>query len=748
MQYTPWLKWGLLGGLLIIPFIPFIVASGGFFPNLFFPFITGKNFTFRILVEVLLLLYVLMAFKEPKYRPRGAPLFWTMLAFVAWMGAATVLSIDPIKSFWSNFERMDGYIALLHYFALFVIAGTVLTAEKWWERFFQTSVAASAIMGCYALLQLFGILAISSQSGPRVDTTFGNATYLAVYMLIHVFLTLFLVVRILGNEEVRRHSTTLLTLYGIAIALQVLALYFTETRGAVLGLIGGLIIAALYIAWRGRAPQWRVLRRWSLGMLGLIVLLIGGFFAARNTQLVSYSNTLERLASISLEDPTTQSRFTIWNMAYQGAQERPLFGWGQENFSFVFNKHYVPSMYNQEQWFDRAHNQFLDWLVAGGFPAFLLYLALFVLAAWAIFRSEELSVPEQAALLGLLAGYAFNNLFVFDNVISAAYFYLILAFVWGLTSKGVPRFMFLSKPADDKLLAVVAPVAAVVILGGAWMLNAPGLARAQVLIDALQTTTQTGTAKDPSENVAAFKLALVYGSLGRQETVEQLFQFASNTIAPSTAASPELKQEVYALAYQEGQALLKERPKDARIDLFMAVFLSQFGKYDEALTYLEKALAESPKKQQILFQVASLSLAMGNADRAVESAKTAFDLAPGYADARALYAAVLYYTGQGAEADQLLKDGFGSVLVDNDRLLQTYVSLKMYDRIVGIWKVRVEKNPNDTQVHLGLASAYFQSGDNKNAIAELEKVSTLNASLAPQMQSIITQIQNGSLKPQ
>lgn len=748
MQYTTYLRWGLLGGLLLIPFIPFIVATGSFFPNLFFPFITGKNFTFRILVEVILLLYVLLALKEPKYRPRGAPLLWTMLAFVAWMGVATIFSVDPIKSFWSNFERMEGYLTLLHYFALFVIAGAVLTAEKWWERFFQTSVAASAVMGCYALLQLFGILAISSQSGPRVDTTFGNATYLAVYMLIHVFLTLFLIAGILGDEQVRRRSTTLLTLYGVALALQGLALYYTETRGALLGLLGGLIVAALYIAWRGRAPKWRELRRWSLGTLGVLALLIGGFFAVRNTSLVSHSNTLERLASISLEDPTTQSRFTIWNMALQGAQERPLLGWGQENFSFVFNKHYVPSMYNQEQWFDRAHNQFLDWLVAGGFPAFLLYLALFVLAAFAIVRSEELSVPQQAALLGLLAGYGFNNLFVFDNLISAAYFYLVLAFVWGQGGKRVPRFMFLSKPADNKLLAVVAPVVAVVMLGGAWMLNAPGLARAQVLIDALQTATHTGVAKDPAENVAAFKSALLLGDLGKQETVEQLFQFASNAIAPSTAASPELKQEVYTLANLEGQALLKERPTDSRINLFMAVFLSQFGKYDEALTYLEKALAESPQKQQILFQVASLSLARGQADRAVESAKMAFELAPGYTEARALYAAVLYYTGQSAQADQLLTDGFGTVLVDNDRLLQTYASLKMYDRIIGIWKVRVEKSPNDAQVHLGLASAYFQSGDNKNAITELEKVSALNASLAPQMQSIITQIQNGSLKPQ
>lgn len=751
--YTTYLRWGLLGGFALIPFIPFIVAAQGaflnfFIPDLFFPFITGKNFTFRFIVEALLLLYVLLALKEPKYRPRTAPLFWTMCAFVAWMAVATIFSIDPIKSFWSNFERMEGYLTLLHYLVLFVVAGTVLTAERWWERFFQISVGASVVMGCYALLQFFGVLAISSQSGARVDTTFGNATYLAIYMLIHIFITLFLMVRLYGDEQARRRSSGILTLYGVALVLQGFALYFTETRGAILGLLGGLIVAAAYVALRARGAQWKTLRLYSFGTIGLVALLVGGFFAVRNTSIVSYSNTLERLASISLDDPTTQSRFIIWNMAFEGAKERPLTGWGQENFNFVFNANYDPVMYNQEQWFDRAHNQFLDWLIAGGFPAFVLYLLLFGLAVWAIVRSDRLSIPEQAALLGLLAGYAFNNLFVFDNVVSAFYFYLVLAFVWGLSQARVPRLMFFSKPASDKLLAAVAPIVVVLILGGAWMLNMPGLVRAQELIDALQTNDPaTGVAKNPSENFDSFKSALDRGNLGYQETVEQFFQFASNTIAPSTTVSPELKQAVFSLGHQEGLRLLAERPTDARLDLFMAIFTSQFGKADESLSYLEKALQESPGKQQILFQLASVYLARGDTDKALETAKNAFDLAPQFDDARVIYASTLYYLGRGAEADVLLEEHFGTVLVDNDRLLQSYSNLGMYNRVIGIWKQKVETNPNSVEMHLGLASAYFASGDNTNAIAELETISTLDASLAPQMQSLITQIKNGTLKP-
>ena len=104
MDYTKWLKWLIIGGLCIVPFIAFIVADGIHFPaNMFFPYITGKNFTFRIIVEIVLALYVLLAVCEPKYRPSTSPLMWSMGAFMVWMALATILSVDPVKSFWSNF---------------------------------------------------------------------------------------------------------------------------------------------------------------------------------------------------------------------------------------------------------------------------------------------------------------------------------------------------------------------------------------------------------------------------------------------------------------------------------------------------------------------------------------------------------------------------------------------------------------------------------------------------------------------
>ena len=751
MQYTKYLRWVLLGGLSLVFFIPFIIADGSLLPNMFFPFITGKNFAFRIVVEVLLAAYVLLALREPKYRPRASLLLWTALAFVGWMAVATGLSADISKSFWSNFERMEGYVTVLHLFMYFVIVGAVATAEGWWNRLFQISIAASSIMGLYGVLQLMNVFAISTQSGARVDATFGNAAYLAVYMLFGVFLTLFMLVR-------QKNVTWVQVLYGIALVLQIITLYQTQTRGAVLGLLGGLIVAGIYVAWRAKEAQWRTLRRVSLWGLGAIAILVVAFFALRNTPVVQKTATLQRLASISLTDKTTQARFQIWDMAKSGFLERPITGWGQENFSYVFNKYYQPAMYSQEQWFDRAHNQFLDWLIAGGLPAFLLYAGLFALAVWAVVRSSALSVPEQAILLGLLAAYAFNNLLVFGDLISSVYFFLVLAFLHGLSKEPLPGWLFLSRPMSDRGIAVVAPIVAVVFIVGAWSINGPGIARAKNILNAV--TTQVGVTdgkggvtaapKDPKQNLADFKVAAGAGvwpgtGLGKQEVMEQLLQFASNVGRSST--DPNLRKETLAFAAQTGEATLAQRKDDARLEWFMGSLYNAYGEYDTGLKYLQAAMAHSPQKQQIMFETAVAHLNLKDTAAALPILKQAFEEAPSYNDARILYAVGLFFAGDKAAGDALLTEGFGTVFVDDTRLLQIYTNLKWHDRIAGVWKTRVAANPEDSQTHVGLATAYFAAGDKANTIAELKRAAALDPNIAAQVEQLITQIQNGTLQP-
>ncbi|MBY0472760.1 O-antigen ligase family protein [Patescibacteria group bacterium] len=765
MSYTRFLRWTLLIGSALLFFVPFIIADGGagyqsghnlYIPlaNMFFPFITGKNFAFRIIVELLAGAYILLALREPKYRPRASSLMWAVCAFVVWMGIATIVSVDPLKSFWSNFERMEGYLTILHLCAYFIIVGAVVAAEGWWNRLFQASIASGALMGVYALLQSAHFFPISSQSGPRADGTFGNATYLAIFMLFNLFLTLFMLVR-------QRNSTGAQVLYGIALVLQFMGLYFTQTRGAFLGFFGGLVIAAIYIAWQGRGSEWRTLRRVSYWGLGVIAVLVIAFFALRTSPILrNSSDTLSRVASISLNDPTTIARFQIWNMAWHGFTESPktiALGWGQENFNFVFNKHYQPEMYNQEQWFDRAHNQFLDWLIAGGLPAFLLYVSLFMLAIWMIWRSE-LSVPEQAVLLGLLAAYAFNNLTVFDDIMSSVYFFLILAFVHSYSKKTPARWMSWTRPLGDNAVAVAAPVVIIATLLVVWTVNVPGIARAQGLLKALvpQVLVSDGKggytqqAKTAAQELQDFKDALAPGPwpgtvIGYQEVVEQLLQYTSG-MAASTSVDPSVKQDTFNLAKSSIETLMQQRSHDARLEVFAGAFLDSFGQYGEAQKILTQALADSPYKQQIMFELGVSYLNAGDKQNALSTLKKAFDEAPAFTSARSLYAAALIQTGNQAEADALLKEGFGDVIVDDARLLQVYVQTKQYDRVIATWQLRIKKDPQNLQYQVGLAAAYYTAGDKKNAIIALKRAEQIQPSLASQIEALIVQIQNGTLQ--
>ncbi len=731
-SYTSWLKWGLVAGLFATLFIPFIIASGFPVPSMFFPFITGKNFVFRILVEIMLGLYVVLALREPKYRPRSSSLLWAMGAFVVWVGVSVIFSVDPVKSFWSNFERMEGYIGLVHLAAYFLIASSVLTAEKLWTRFLQTSLGVSVLISTYGLFQLFGKISID-QGSTRLDGTLGNAAYMAVYELFNVFFALFLLAR-------EWNSRTLRYVYAAVIALDTFILFYTQTRGTVLGLIAGIAVAAIYLLIAtAKDPQWAQLRKISKIGLGTIAVMVVLFFAVRQVPAVQQSAALGRLATISLSDNTTKSRFMIWHMAYDGFKEKPLFGWGQENFNYVFNKYYNPEMWGQEAWFDRAHNAFIDWLVSAGAPGFILFISLFATAAIAIVRTRQLALTERAVLLGLLAGYAVHEMFVFDNLVSSMQFFTILALAHGLSQRELPKQAWLARPVGDEGIAVAAPLAAIAVVAAIMYLNMGGIASATGLVNAVTPP------KDPAGltgNLTQFKTVLSGGLLGRQEETEQLAEFAIQ-VSQAQAISPEVKTQFYNAAHTALDNMAAARKGDARLELFYAVMLDSFGQYPEAQTHLLNAHNASPKKQQIMFEAAMNNLMpAGQFANAAMMLGSAYDLAPDYDLARTYYAGALYMLGgsSNAEADRLLQARFGTTTPDNTTLLQVFIQTKQYARAEGMLEARVTKDPNDSQTWLRYAGVYYATGDKMGAVKVLQRAATANPAFAKEANSLIGQL--------
>jgi len=711
----------ILTGIFATPFIPFLVFS-----SYFFPFITSKAFTFRIIIEIIFALYIILALRDQNHRPQYSTIVGAFLGFLVVMGLATVFAENPAKSFWSNFERMEGYVTLLHLFAYFVVLGGVMHTRALWSKLFQTSLFASALMVFYSFLQLAGYFRIN-QGGVRVDGTLGNATYLAIYLVFHIFLALIFLTR-------RETATLTKWFYGLLIIGQVIVLYYTATRGAILGLIGGLFVTALLIALFDKGSTKVRLKAWWL--IISLVALTGGFIAMRNTSFVQNSPVLARFAQISWNENKTQSRSYVWPMAVKGFKDRPLLGWGQENFNYVFNKYYAPEMYNKEPWFDRTHNVFLDWLIAGGILGLLAYLSLFGFGLLAIWKQGDFTFLERALLTGMFVAYLFHNIFVFDNLVSYMLFMMFLAYLHFDVSRPYPTW--LSKRMaplhtnSSVITGVWAPLVVVVFIGALYTVNIKPMQANAALITALQSGVKT------PEQIVAFKEVFAYQTFADQEAREQLMQAVYNK-RYSESVSLQDKQAIFTLAKDQYDIMIKEAPNDARHRLFYGAMLNAYGLYPLALEQLKVATTLSPTKQNIFYEKAVSYQALKDYASSLNELKQALDLVPENEEARVVYAIGAIYAGQVPFAKQLLKEGFNTENYPNDRLIQAYIDTNHFPEVVAIGEEQVRREPALAQNHFRLANSYYKVGRFSDAIRELEKAITLetNDNTKAQYQGLI-----------
>ncbi|HTR18364.1 MAG TPA: O-antigen ligase family protein [Candidatus Paceibacterota bacterium] len=780
------LRWVVLIGVFALPFVPLIVSTW-----LFFPYITGKNFAFRVIVEIITFCWLALALLNPNYRPRRNWIFIAFLAFIAIIAIADAQGANPFKSFWSNFERMDGWITIAHLFCYTVVAACVINAEKLWQRLFELSLAISVFIDLWGFSQILGVVALgeggTSGLTARIDATFGNPIYLAVYMLFHVFLAALLIYQI-GKERwsitdrivfpvglvigllyiaaqagTSGGSLPLLAvllyfvilacivglmfarrtyLYSFVIAFDTIALLFTGTRGTILGLIGGVVLAALIYA--VLAPDARRARPYVLGGIAALIVLSGGLWLARDTAFVQKVGFLQRLASISLTDTTIASRFTNMSIAWKGIEERPILGWGQEDYAIVFDKYYDPRMYADEPWFDRVHNIVFDWWVAGGTLGLLAYLSVLFAYLWVLWRSRAFTIIERSILTGLLAGYFVHNLTVFDNITSYILFGTVLAYIVYRAS-ATDDFPYIPLPRLGASAApVVALAAGVLSLGAIWFVNGKAYEQNRAILSGLAAQSQGLT-----QNLADFKQAVSYDVYGEQEAREQLAQVTTELAgADPSQVSNDLKSQFLNFAVQQIQLQAQASPLDARFPLFLGTMLDAYGQVSVAQPALEKAHELSPNKQTILFELGLNAEARSDTAGALNYFKQAYDLETDYLDARLYYAAAAIDAGDGSLADQLLAPVIPTGQAADARIASAYASRGQYGKIVTVWQAAVAANPSNAQNYFTLAAAYYAAGNPTQAIATLQAAETAVPSSAAQAEAVIQEIKNGTIKVQ
>lgn len=705
-------KWAVIAGLFLITLSPLIISS-----SLLFPFITGKAFYFRSIVDVIFALYVILALRAPEFRPKKSWMSAVASVFLVVVFIADVFGVNPHKSIWSNFERMEGFFMILHLWMFYIVAGSVLV-KKYWQHWMNTSVAVSVCIGLYGLAQLAGKIGIR-QGADRLDGTLGNASYLAVYMLLNIGFALYLLL-----EKSKKRWAQIV--YSLVILLDLFIIFKTATRGTILGIVVGVIVSAILYAWK--ANEDKVGRKIAIALLGLVVLSGSSFYSIKDTQFVKNNVTLNRIASTTLQNARTKY---IWPIAFKGIQKHPILGYGQEGFNYVFNSYYNPKMWTEEQWFDRAHSVFIDWFIAAGVLGFGLYVALYVLSILYIWRGS-FNLKEKVVLIGLVVAYAIHNLTVFDNISSYILFFAFLAFLHTHTAK---EYVFREiKINKDILELVVTPLVVIIMSVVIYFVNISPIKLGTLIIDGIRQYPE-----GLSKNLQAYKDAFTYNVTGSQEAREQAIQNAENIIRNSK--DPQTQQVFFELAQTAIKDQIAYAPLDARSYILGASFLNHVGQFDAALPLLEKAHELTPNKQSPLFELITNQLSRGKNDEAVVTAKQALDLDPLFEDAQRLYMVSLLYAGKNADFEAFFTKNLPTNL--NQQLISIMIDKKQSRLLPLMLENLVKRTPKDQQLRVSLAAVYMMNGQVSLAIKSLEQAVKDLPEFAIQGNQLISDLKSG-----
>ena len=675
-------------------------------------------------------LWLILMLFDARYKPRKSWVLAMLAIFVGIVALSSIFGENFYRSFWSNYERMEGLVTYLHLLAYFLVLAGTMKTEKVWNWLFHTTLLASAIIAFYGVFQLFGVL--QTHQGSRLDATLGNASYLAVYMIFHIFLALALFYR---AKDFRKW------IYLFVIILESFVLYHTATRGSILGIIGGLLISWILIAILSSNKKTRLAH---ISLLAGMAIIIGGFLFLKTADFVKTSPVLSRFAGISLTEGTTESRLTIWKMSWQGFKEKPIFGWGQENFNLVFNKYYEPILYKQEPWFDRAHNVFFDRLTTNGIFGLLSYLGLLGAALyylWANRKKTGLSVEDSAMFGSMFLAYFFNNLFVFDNLISLILFATFLAYV-GFRAKA-NEFLAVKPPIggltakNDYGKAVYAVIIGAAFIFIIYAVNIPGLLASKTILNAFKAAGG-GNAQGA---FAEFQKAISYNSFGSMEAREHLSSFAMQVYG-NPNLDKEFKDKVANYAIDELKKQNEQYPNDIREMIFLAAVYNKTQKYEEAVSLLNKAIEIAPKKQQLYFELGTSYLNKGDNENGMATLKKSFDLDQTNEEARRIYAVSAIFAGQDALAEELMKE-HGGVVQDDERFLKAYAQKNNFEKVTAILKVFIDKNPTNIQYRLNLAAVYLQAGYRTKSIEQLEKAIEAIPDFKKQGEFYISEIKAG-----
>jgi tetratricopeptide (TPR) repeat protein len=217
----------------------------------------------------------------------GVPLLLPVLLVVFAYLLSTALSISPTVALWGSYQRMQGTYTALSYIVIFALVASHLRTRAQLDRLMTTIILTSLPVGLYGIIQRYGLdpLPWAGDVQTRVASSLGNSIFVASYLIMAIPPTLSRLLNamraILKEEEIGWGNTILAAVYIFILAVDVIAVIFSGSRGPMLGLLAGMfffVFLGLLLIHRQRDPgQSLTVRSLGTSLVEVIVpLAIGG----------------------------------------------------------------------------------------------------------------------------------------------------------------------------------------------------------------------------------------------------------------------------------------------------------------------------------------------------------------------------------------------------------------------------------------------------------------------------------------
>lgn len=323
-----------------------------------------------------------------KWQARWHFFFLPLMFYIMWNIIAAALSPRPLHSLGAV---LDNEWPLLIMLMMFWTINDVQTLV----RLVNTLLITSSVTMVYAIWQTFGGVELYRNMPLDPMGAYYRAVGFYGFYLTFAALAMsvfFLSVSLFAEEKNKKRWW-----------------YAASSLVSFLAVIGSFA-RSIWLSFAAAIPLFAFLRSRKAGIVSIVFLI-----TVTAVGVLTVPTLKDRVASM-IDVSKNETRFNLWTSAIAMAKDYPVFGVGEDNWDFFFERYRVQGGYYDTT--VHPHNDYFNTLISSGVPGLLAFVTMWVSALVVGFRTAKTAANEQLraialgatfSVLGFLVGSFFQN---------------------------------------------------------------------------------------------------------------------------------------------------------------------------------------------------------------------------------------------------------------------------------------------------------------------------------------------------